>query len=1065
MPDPTRTLTDTHATASVGEHTTTDRATAGTPADPGEIAAPPGFALLAEVGRGGMGVVFRAKDLELDREVAVKLLLPKYGVGSTTARRFVGEARITAQLQHPGIPPVYRVGELPDGRPFLAMKLIKGQTLDVLLKADPGSAGASPSQSSRWLGTFEAVCQAVGYAHAHGVIHRDLKPANVMVGAFGEVQVMDWGLAKVLDWNRDRPGAGGPDPDPDATATPCTEVKSLRDTDLLTQHGSILGTPAFMAPEQAIGAVDQIDRQTDVFGLGAILCSLLTGKPPYVSESAESTRQLAARAKLDDAFARLQSCGAEPDLIALCKRCLSAEKPDRPADASELAAAVAALRAAADDRARKAEIDREKATVKAAEQTKRRRVVQWAGGVTAAVLLAGVIGTAVGLVQARAAESREKDRANGEAEARRKEQVAKDAAVTAADLERLAKEKAVKAAAAEKTARDEEERQRKFAQAITAFVIDDFLALTSVEGQDRFDGFGLDRHATLQQLLDRAAGKLKARADLDPRTEAELCWIVGVNYRGAGEAAKGLPFLERAVALRRRELGDDHADTLDAMNSLAVCYRAVGKWDRALALHEETLRLATAKFGADHKFTLLAALGVAKSHQAAGRPGHAIPLLRESLTRHTAVLGAEHADTTAARYALARAYLEDGKLDLAVPLHEQVFRRNRADLGADHEHTLRVMDGLANAYHTAGRLDLALPMYEEAFRLTKAKLGADHPMTLTCMGNLADGYREVKNLALALPLSEEVFRLCKTKLGVDHPDTLTCMNNLAACYGDAGKLDLALPLLEEAFRLTKAKQGADHPDTLVSMGNLAAGYHAARRMELALPLYAETLRLRRAKLGSDHPDTLTSVLTLADGHRTAGQLDRALPLYEEAARGVEKRQFEYQYARRIAQHTVRGYEEAERFEAAATWRQKWLGHVKAQTGADHPAYAGELATFGKNLLEHRRWAEAEPLLRECLKIREKKEPDAWSTFHTRSMLGGALAGQKKYADAEPLLVQGYEGMKARDKALPPQGVTRLPEALDRLIALYTATDKPDEAAKYRELRAKYREQLPPPRKG
>src|SRR5262249_31480039 len=127
-------------------------------------------------------------------------------------------------------------------------------------------------------------------------------------------------------------------------------------------------------PEQAIGAVDQIDKRSDVFGLGALLCVILTGKPPYLGADIEATRQLAARARLDDAFARLDGCGAEPDLVALCKRCLAAETADRPAGAGEVAGAVAGLRAAAEERARQAELARERAEVQTAEQRKRRRV-------------------------------------------------------------------------------------------------------------------------------------------------------------------------------------------------------------------------------------------------------------------------------------------------------------------------------------------------------------------------------------------------------------------------------------------------------------------------------------------------------------------------------------------------------------------------------------------------------------------------------------------------------------------------------------------------------------------
>src|SRR5262245_50458713 len=326
------------------------------------------YELLGEIARGGMGVVYRATDTVLGREVAVKVLQERFVAGSTGAQRFVHEARITSQLQHPGIPAVHDLGNLPGGRPFLAMKLVKGRTLEELLKERPDSA----ADRSRFVAIFEQICQAVAYAHDHKVVHRDLKPANVMVGAFGEVQVMDWGLAKLLSGPAPDPGGDRQSP---AEPTGETQFRIPSEDDWSpTQTGSVLGTPAFMPPEQAIGAVDQIDARSDVFGLGGMLCSILTGSPPYVGSNAESTRQLAARAKLDDAFARLDACGAEPGLVALCKRCLSAEKANRPVDADEVARAVTGLRAAADERARQAELERARAEVAAAEQHKRRRV-------------------------------------------------------------------------------------------------------------------------------------------------------------------------------------------------------------------------------------------------------------------------------------------------------------------------------------------------------------------------------------------------------------------------------------------------------------------------------------------------------------------------------------------------------------------------------------------------------------------------------------------------------------------------------------------------------------------
>jgi tetratricopeptide (TPR) repeat protein len=243
-----------------------------------------------------------------------------------------------------------------------------------------------------------------------------------MVGAFGEVQVMDWGLAKVMrSPTRER---GKPASALDATIPPA-QIRTGRDLDSETQAGDILGTPSFMPPEQAIGAIDQIDERADVFGLGAILCVMLTGRPPYVADTIETLRQLAARAKLDDAFQRLDASGAEPDLISLAKRCLSPERDDRPRNASEVATAVADLRAAAEERAKQAEIDRAKAEVHAQEQRKRRRIMQVAAALVGVILLAGFGGTSIGLIQARRARDREalakvneSKRADGEAAAK-----------------------------------------------------------------------------------------------------------------------------------------------------------------------------------------------------------------------------------------------------------------------------------------------------------------------------------------------------------------------------------------------------------------------------------------------------------------------------------------------------------------------------------------------------------------------------------------------------------------------------------------------------------------------
>ena len=355
------------------------------------------FQLGPELARGGMGVVYCARDESLGRDVAVKVLHERYLVDSLVGQRFLDEARITAQLQHPGIPPVFEVGRLDDERPYLAMKLIKGRTLEDLLKERPKPA----SDRGRFLAVFEQVCQAVGYAHSKHILHRDLKPANVMVGAFGEVQVMDWGLAKLL------PSGGGAAHEPECgtETTGGTVIQTSRPSDSGTLAGSMLGTPAFMSPEQAGGELDKLDERTDVFGLGGMLCVILTGQPAYLGKSAEEVRLMAVRGALADAHARLDQCGADAKLVELCRQCLAVDRDGRPKDAGAVAATMHDYLAGVEERARMAELERAAADARAAEQLKRRRVLFASAATVLVALLGGIVATTWQALRATHAES------------------------------------------------------------------------------------------------------------------------------------------------------------------------------------------------------------------------------------------------------------------------------------------------------------------------------------------------------------------------------------------------------------------------------------------------------------------------------------------------------------------------------------------------------------------------------------------------------------------------------------------------------------------------------------
>ena len=211
------------------------------------------YTFVKELGRGGMGTVYLAEDRELDRLVAIKVLnTPE--ITDDLRNRMIREAQIIARLEHPGIIPMHDVGTLPDGRIFYVMKYVRGSRLD--------EYSADGTTLHDCLRKFQAVCDAVAFAHAHGVIHRDLKPQNIMIGSFGEVLVLDWGIAKIRD-------------DPHSSPT------------YQTMEGTVVGTRHYMSPEQARGEIDQLDERSDIYALGAILLFLLNGQPK-VSKAAKA---------------------------------------------------------------------------------------------------------------------------------------------------------------------------------------------------------------------------------------------------------------------------------------------------------------------------------------------------------------------------------------------------------------------------------------------------------------------------------------------------------------------------------------------------------------------------------------------------------------------------------------------------------------------------------------------------------------------------------------------------------------------------------------------------------
>jgi len=262
----------------------------------------PGYVLGSEIGHGGMGEVILGRDREIGRDVAVKRL--RRGIDSPeAARRFLREARIQARLEHPSIVPVHTLGRDQNGHPFFTMKLLEGKTLTEYLRADP------PPSQQELVRTMVDVCRAIELAHARGVVHRDLKPDNIMLGQFGEVYVLDWGVARIVD-DKESVGAAG-------------DVETL---DGLTQAGALFGTPGYMAPEQAEGSPD-VGPPADIYALGAILFEILAGQSLHPRKAALAST-LEGR---DGSPARRRpELAIPPELDKLCQQTLARDPADRP---------------------------------------------------------------------------------------------------------------------------------------------------------------------------------------------------------------------------------------------------------------------------------------------------------------------------------------------------------------------------------------------------------------------------------------------------------------------------------------------------------------------------------------------------------------------------------------------------------------------------------------------------------------------------------------------------------------------------------------------------------------
>jgi serine/threonine protein kinase/tetratricopeptide (TPR) repeat protein len=1032
------------------------------PAAPGDGASPPRpagegpgsqvgpYTLLRPIGEGGMGTVFLAEQARpVRRQVALKVIKPGLDSRQVIAR-FEQERQALALMDHPNIAKVLDAGTTESGRPFFVMELVPGTPLTDYCD----EARLSVRERLR---LFVPVCRAVQHAHQKGVIHRDLKPSNVLVAPYDGrpvPKVIDFGVAKA---------AGA----------------SLAERTLHTEFGSVVGTLEYMSPEQADLSRLDIDTRSDVYALGVLLYELLTGTTPLdrgrlrqggllgllrairEEEPPPPSARLGAAPGLPSAAwrrgqeLRRLSGLVRGELDWIVMKCLEKDRDRRYESAEALAR----------DVERHLRDEPVQAGPPSATYRLRKYVRRHLGAVVAAAfvvmtLVGGALGMTFGLLRA-VSERDEKDRARREAVAsaaaekaarltaqKRLEQVNNAGLILSTIIEHLDPDtrEIPDGPLRSQLAQD----LGRAAEYLTDDATDDAADVARLRVRLAEALQALGHPAEARALFARSIETFARELGPDDRETLLAAHHLALAYKDESNPAEARSLLEQTARRQAEVLGPDHKDTISAQSSLAAVYRDLGRLDLAVPLQEQCQARARAALGKDHSLTLSALHQLAATYSDAGRPDEALRLFEEVLEKTRARYGPEHERTLASLNNLASAYKAVGRSGEALKMHEEASEKLTALLGPRHPRAVAALANLAGDYLDIGLAKQALPLYQRAFDVLKSRLGDNDPQTLLVMRNLGAAYRETRQTANAIDVLEEAVRRYRAVRGPEDPDTLDAVRELACTYVNAGRVAEALALLEPAVEKSRALRGTDHPKTLNVQSALAWALWSAKRLDRSVPQYEDLLRRQQAALGPCHPSTWLSVVNLAVNYRDAGRLPDAVRLLEENLRRVRESGRPLPNASQATLNRFgRMWESAGLLELTEPVLRHEAEQAKAQFGADDLRTANFLASLGSNLLAQRKYAQAEPPLRECLTAREARQPDGWPTFNAKSLLGGALLGRRQYAEAEPLLRQGYDGLKRHEAEVPATAKARVAEALERVIQFYEATDKPDEAAKWR----------------
>jgi len=424
--------------------------------------------------------------------------------------------------------------------------------------------------------------------------------------------------------------------------------------------------------------------------------------------------------------------------------------------------------------------------------------------------------------------------------------------------------------------------------------------------------------------------------------------------------------------------------------------------------------------------------------------------LERALDLHRRLLGAENPKTIKTMSRLGRTAMLQGKYPEAETLLGQAMEIERRVLGPAHPDTLYSMNNLANVYYSQGKYPQAEALDSQTLEIRRRVLGPEHPDTLSSMNNLASVYYSQGKYPQAEALDSQTLEMMRRVLGPEHPETLTTMVNLANVYSSQGKYPQAEALDSQTLEIQRRVLGPEHPDTLTMMNSLAADYSSQGKYAQAEALFSQTLEIQRRVLGPEHPETLGSMGNLADVYDYQGKYAQAEALYSQTL-GIARRVLGPEHPNTLGFLTdfASMYQHQGKYALAQTYAAQALAGRRHALGPEHPDTMASAADLALAYISQGKFAESEPLAREAMEFNRKKQPDDWQGFRAETLLGASLAGQKKYVDAEPLLLEGYQGMVARKDKIEVANWYHLDRAREWIVQLYQAWGKPGKAAEWK----------------